>query len=167
MANVGIQSPWVTTYNKIKALFERDDDLTISPLSEDEGGVYTFSISSANETKINAIEKILANNYEFGNVTLNIKFIVDDAGKEGITAADLKNAFTGNNVVSKIETIPNPFGSTQTFVMFNKEVIQFYNDDISDRYGNYNGLAEDIARELFNETDASISYCTDIVPSNQ
>ena len=152
MNNVGLQSPWVTTYNKINALFERDSDLTISPLSGGEDGVYTFSISSPNATKLNAIEKILANNYVYGNVTLNIKFVVEDSGKEGITVADFKNAFTGNNIVSKIETVPNPVGISQTFVMFGREVIQFYNDDISDRYGNFNGLAEDIARELFNPT---------------
>ena len=167
MANVGIQSPWVTTYNKINALFERDEDLTISPLSGDEDGVYTFTISSSNATKLNAIEKLLANNYKFGNVTLNVKFVVEDNGKDGITVADLKNAFTGNSVVSKIETVVNPVGVSQTFVMFGREVIQFYNDDISDFFGNYNGLAEDIARELFNPVDASISYCTDVVPSNQ
>ena len=46
-------------------------------------------------------------------------------------------------------------------LMFNadskKEVIQFWNDDLYDYYGNYSRLASDIARELFNPSE--IQYC--------
>lgn len=167
MANVGLQSPWVTTYNKIRVLLNRDSDLTISRLSGDDNGVYTFTVSSTNAPKIIALEKIIKNEFVFGNVTLKIQFLVENPEKDGITVDDFKNAFNGNNIISKIETVKNPVGVPQTFVMFGREVIQFYNDDISDFYGNFNGLGEDIAREIFNPVDASISYCTDIVPCDR
>lgn len=163
MANVGLQSPWVTTYGKIKALLVRDPDLNISKITESEG-VYTFNISSTNANKICALEKIIKNEFTYGNVVLKINFLVENTEEEGntITANDLRNAFTGNGVVSKIETVTNPVGIDQTFVLFERDVIQFYNDDISDFYGNFNGLAEDIARELFNDAGPEINYCTDI-----
>ena len=166
MTNVGIQSPWVTTYGKIRALFENDSDLKISKLSGDHEGVYTFAITSGNVTKLTAIEKILKKEFVFGNVTLQVKFIYDDPVDDQITANDFRNAFNGNTIVRDVKTVKNPFGTEQTFVMFGKDVIQFYNDDISDLYGNFNGLSEDIAREVFNPTDASINFMTDIVPSN-
>lgn len=167
MTNVGMQSPWVTTYGKIRSLFQNDPDLKISNLSGDHEGVYTFAITSANVTKLTAIEKILKNEFVFGNVTLQVKFIYDDSeDDEKITANDFKNAFNGNSIVRDVKTVKNPFGDEQTFVMFGKDVIQFYNDDLTDLYGNFNGLSEDIAREVFNKTDASINYMTDVVPSN-
>lgn len=36
------------------------------------------------------------------------------------------------------------------YCVFKKEVIQFWNDDISDYLGNYTTLAKDIAREILN-----------------
>ena len=40
------------------------------------------------------------------------------------------------------------------------ELIQFPDDDTSDFNGNWNGLAEDIAREVFEEGYRGISFCT-------
>ena len=34
------------------------------------------------------------------------------------------------------------------YCIFKKEVIQFWNDNLSDYRGNYNGLASDIAKEI-------------------
>lgn len=155
----GIQAPWVTTYKKICALFENDMDLHISDINEATPGNCTIVISSQNNAKLESIKKILKNHFEFGNVTLDIEFIPED-NNEKITDSDFRNAFNCNENLTEVRNIELPDGSVKTYVVFEKEVVQFYNDDLTDLYGNYNGLMEDIARELFNEVDASISYCT-------
>ena len=172
--STGIQAPWYTVYNKVVALFGNDEELQISNLSEvddvpDNGFKcgYGFTISSKNSVKLKSIEKILKRHFEFGNVYLNIDFVYEPQNDDVITPSDFKNAFAGNNILSKVQIVPTPAGVPQTFVVFAREVIQFYNDDITDLYGNFNGLSEDIARELFNDTDASICYCTDIIPANE
>lgn len=170
MANntLGLQSPWITTYNKIFAIFGRDEDLVFSNVEKDstEEGVYSFTITSNNSVKLSAIEKIMKNEFTFGNVTLRVKFIYETENAATITASDFKNAFSGNNILSKVETIETPWKFNRTFVVFGREVIQFYNDDITDFYGNFNGLAEDIAQDIFKPVENDISFCTDIIPAN-
>jgi hypothetical protein len=155
----GIQAPWTTTYNKICALFNNDLDLHITDLTEKTEGNYTFTISSVNGVKLDSIKKILKNHFEFGNVTMDIEFIPEN-DDDKITDSDFRNAFNCNENLAEVRTIETPDGFSRTYVVFEKEVVQFYNDDLTDLYGNYNGLMEDIARELFNEVDPSISYCT-------
>ena len=162
---VGLQSPWVTIYNKVVALFGRDEELTIGNLEADEANSgYFFTIASANSVKLNSLERILKNEFVLGNITLRIKFIYENV-QDGITANDLRNAFAGNNILKDIKTVDTPLANGISYVLFGREVLQFFNDDITDYFGNYNGLAEDIARELFNEVP-NVNYCTDIVPAN-
>lgn len=155
----GIQAPWVTTYKKICALFENDMDLHISDINEATPGICTIVISSQNNAKLESIKKILKNHFEFGNVTMDIEFIPEN-DDDKITDSDFRNAFNCNENLAEVRNIELPDGSVKTYVVFEKEVVQFYNDDLTDLYGNYNGLMEDIARELFNDVDPSISYCT-------
>jgi hypothetical protein len=169
---LGLQSPWYTLYNKIVSMFGGDEELTISNITEttkaaeNAKATYTITISSANAVKLQAIEKILKHEFPMGNIVVKIAFVYEESKNSDITAADFKNAFTGNPIMSNIKTIETPWKSEMTFVLFKREVIQFYNDDITDLYGNFNGLAEDIARELFNDVTEVISYCTDIIPAN-
>lgn len=160
-----LATPWSTLYKKICALFERDDELQISELEKVDGN-YTFSITSDNAVKLRSLEKLLKSEYEFGNVKLIITFVYLDAGADVITVSDLKNVFCGNTMVRDIVSGTLPGGATKTYVVFSKEVVQFYNDDLTDAYGNYNGLAEDIAREVFVDGGPGLSYSTDIVPIN-
>lgn len=156
-----IQSPWIITYKKIVALFGRDADLEISSIVGLPDGNYGLSIFSKNTPKLQAIEKILKSEYTFGNVKLYISFIFEENNKDSITAVDFKTAFSGNSILSNVYEREDITRTTiNTYVLFSKEVIQFFNDNLKDFYGNYNGLAEDIAREIFNESD--VSYGTDI-----
>lgn len=154
-----IQSPWVITYKKIKALFERDTDLDISTIINLPDGNYAVSISSKNTAKLQAIEKILKPEFVFGNIKLLITFVYEENNLIGLNAYDFKTAFANNDVVKAVyEREDYTKTTTFAYVLFAKEVIQFYNDDLMDYYGNYNGLAQDIAKEIFK--DSFINYGT-------
>ena len=45
-------------------------------------------------------------------------------------------------------------------VRFKPRVVQFFDDDISDFNGNWSGLAQDIAREVFGDGLRSVHFCT-------
>ena len=148
---VGIQAPWVTHYEFVKAMFGRDEEINISELNELDNGNYEFIVSSPNCDKLTAIIKIFkSDTFKFGNVSLHIKFLVENDSEE-YGGDDFETAFEDNPIFDEVITGKLPTGEEMYFVMFKKEVIQFYNDDISDPYGNFNGLAEDIARELFRD----------------
>lgn len=158
-ANVALQSPWVTLYNEITAIFRRDSELQISSLTEEEGGIYIFSISSSNSIKIDSISKILKNEFNFGNVKLVIEFLVE----EGDIKQTVENAFRGNDIFRGIEVGGNPLIGDTYYGLFKKEVLQFFNDNIADYFGNKSILAEDIAKEIFTEdTLKQVKFCTDI-----
>ena len=143
---IAISSPWITAVKKINALFAGDSDLDV--IYDDD--TKTIRIESINSYKITALQRILKPTLVFGNITLNIKCLVKDGNDTSVTS-DFKTAFAGNpHIVDVIET-PTPMSDAETYVIFKKEVLQFFNDDISDYYGNWNGLSEDIMRDLCNE----------------
>lgn len=141
----GLSSPWVTYSRKLMALFGEDKDLTVN-FDQD---TYTITIESENTFKIMALEKILKPQMVFGNITVTVRCLVKNAETESV-AALFKTAFAGNPRVSQIQEVATPLSTSETYVLFKKEVIQFYNDDTSDFYGNFNGLSEDLMRDVAN-----------------
>lgn len=151
----GISAPWVTKAKEIITLFAKDTDLDVTFKEETN----TVIIESTNTYKIMALEKILKKEFTFGNVTLKVECLVKNE-KESM-AALFKTAFAGNPHISQIQEVTTPMSPSETYVVFKKEVLQFFNDDISDFYGNWNGLAEDIIRDLVNE-NVRANFSTEI-----
>ena len=166
--NSTIQAPWWTYYNKVKALLGNDTDLSIGQLSESGEKIYSFNVDSTNTDKIIALQKIFKTVIPMGNITLKINFnVINDGTPEmsytKITAEDFRTAFNENPIVDEVNEV-SLFDTNFIFVIFKKKIIQFYNDDITDYWGNYNGLAEDIAREVFTDRmfHSGFNYCTNI-----
>lgn len=117
-------------------------------------------IHVSDKKKADAIKAILRNKIEI-TITITIlgpeeNKIVGSVDKDDVSTYEA--AFSGNPVFSKTvaETIS---GHNVKYCIFNCEVIQFWCDDVSDIYGNYNGLAEDLTREVLNDTD--VWFCTE------
>jgi len=140
---VALSSPWMTCYKKLNALFGADPELEVEYTDETK----TVTISSVNSYKLQALEKILKPSIVFGNITLTIKCKVKNPGTESITTL-FKIAFAGNPHLSAIKERSLLGAVEETYVLFNPEVVQFFNDDTTDYYGNYNGLCEDILRDV-------------------
>ena len=144
---LGISSPWMTYYKKLVALFGDDPELEVS--WKEEGEEKSVIIASTNTFKIMALEKLLDPKITFGNIILTIKCLVKDGSEESVSAI-FKTAFAGNPHISKVIDQETMGCIEQTFVLFKPEVIQFFNDDITDYHGNWNGLSEDIMRDVIN-----------------
>lgn len=160
--DVKLSPPWATYYHYIDSLFKGDKDVEVVYAEQD----YLIEVNVSDETKASALKIILPSKKEFGNVVLNIEVNYvrrkEGEGEESTDIIDVfKMAFQGNPNVNDIVSVKDFFGNTVNFVLFKKEVIQFFNDDISDAHGVESTLNEDIARDVFTKYAGKVLFCTD------
>ena len=149
-----VASPWVTFARKIYMLFAEDPDVRCEWNNED----LEMKIFVENPIKAEALDRLLPDTKQFGNVTMTITII---PANDNISKTDLfKTAFAGNPAVSYVESV-DAYGQTFNYVVFEKEVVQYYNDNMGDLHGVESTLYQDIAKEVF-EDCPGIFFCTDI-----
>ena len=163
MKKLVIEAPWYTYQKKVNALFERDEDILVSKVYEPEDGSsdYAFDIEVKNHEKFLALDRVLVKQKTFGNVTLTITlFDEENANGEDNYIALYETVFKDNPIVKDIKNVVDFAGTCLGFVRFQPEVIQFLDDNTADYNGNWNGLAEDIAREVFVDGFQGVFFCT-------
>lgn len=163
MANFKIEAPWYEFQKKVKALFQDDSDIYVGEIYEPENGKnqYAFDIEVLNHKKFLALDRVLPKTREFGNVSLGITVFDLENGKGLDDIIELyKTIFEGNPILQDFKEVNDFTGTKHGFVRFKPEVIQFFHDDISDYNGNWSGLAQDIAREVFADAPAGLHFCT-------
>lgn len=155
MENTKLFAPWIIYFRQVEVLFEQDPDVKVSF----DNDTCELNIRVNGEIKADAISKLLPTEKTFGNVTLKINVIPANEDEEDRLTL-IKRAFAGNNAVDDIiET--NVFGGDIRYVIFEKKVVQYKNDDISDFHGVCSTLYQDLAKEILGE-DKGIYFCTDI-----
>lgn len=156
-----LSPPWWTVYNKIKAMFEADPDLTVQPMSGGDTS-YTIYLDTPDATKAIALEKILKTEYNFGNIRLKVIVRVTNTNSKTVTPAEsvydnYLDALATTPAVVDIRHVVDMLGTKWVVIDFKKEVVQFWNDDLTDYYGNWNGLYTDIATDIF-KYEPSVKY---------
>lgn len=144
MDNLKLSSPWVSYVHKLQALFGPDPDITVR-YDEDREAVY---LKVHGYDKAKALEHLLPAVVTFGNMSMDV-IIVPDNNEPDIVEL-YRKALEGNPLFSKVISV-KPEGSSNAFnyVMFKKEVVQFWDDNLSDPHGNITTLAQDIAGDVF------------------
>ena len=151
-----LSPPWITYFNFLKHSVGNDpcvDVLDIEEATEDFD--YLVKINVKGRERAAALATILNPCKEFGNVIVRIKIMRCGREVEPIEcpqdltglARVYKDAFCTNRYFNEVKII-KIFGASLLFPIFKKEVIQFFNDDISDYYNNYNGVAADVFAEV-------------------
>jgi len=166
MIKLALEAPWYTYHKKIKALFERDPEIVVGEMYEpDDGCNYAFDIEITNHEKYLALDRVLPGVIPFGNVLLGIH-IYDEENNEDEGIDLYETIFKGNPIVKDIQRRPDHTGTVHGYVRFWPEVIQFFDDDLNDFSGNWSGLAQDIAREVFEQDVRGVHFCTADVREN-
>ena len=149
-----LSPPWITFANELIALFGQDPEIKVEYKEEE----YLLKFFVDNAIKADALSKIIPQEKAFGNVVLKIEVIPSD------NVDDVKNiyrhAFNGNPNVAFVRTVADNVQNEYTYVVFNRIIAQFFNDDISDYYGNKSMLLQDIAREVLEQKNG-VYYCTE------
>lgn len=149
-----LSSPWITFCREVEALFANDSDIT-TRFSED-GTEIKLYVKGAD--KAEALEQILPTERTFGSVTVTINVIPDNTPVN--KAMLFRKAFAGNKAFTDMITIDGVFTNPISYMVFKKEVVQFYNDDLGDINGNKSTLYQDIAKDIFEDTEG-VCFCTD------
>lgn len=158
--NVNIEAPWYTFNKKLKALFEKDADIVVSEVYESDGDTdYAFDIEVKNHEKFVALDRLMPSIKVFGNVSLGI-VLYDEENQENDVLGLFETLFKGNPIFNSTKSSVDPAGMAWNYVVFNPDVIQFYDDNLADYCGNYNGLAQDVATEVFEENSRGVFFCT-------
>ena len=158
MAKLKLSPPWSIFYDEIRAMFLKDPEVKVV-MDEDH---YTVHVFVNNPQKSAAIAKILEQEKKFGRITLKVQVPPPDGAmtyqfKDGVEL--YRAAFENNPRLSYVQPKSSIF-DTSFYVVFVNEVVQYFNDDISDINGNCSTLAEDIARDIF--VGDLPNFCTDL-----
>lgn len=166
MARFGLSSPWVIFYNEINALFKDDPDIRIV-YKEDEQEINLYVNIP---TKAAALSELLPVEKVFGAVTVKVNVI--PANKEATIncrtqllnseAGSLyRNALRANPHFEDVAEVTGVFDNPLTYVIFKKEVIQYFNDSLGDINGVCSTLAQNIAEDIFIYKNG-VFFCTDV-----
>lgn len=152
--NLNLSSPWVVFYREIEKMFEKDNAIKII-LDEDN---HIIKLYVEGTDKAMALSRLLPTEKTFGNITVKVQVI--PANNEDPTDEELfKMAFEGNNALAFVANGNNEITRGDTYVVFSKEVVQYYNDSLSDLNGICSTLYQDIAKDIFG-TKTGLHFCT-------
>lgn len=153
---VGLAAPWTIFVRKFEALFGQDPEIHI----DFDSAELEINMQVDNPTKAAALDEILPDAIEFGNVVLYINVIPANVS---YTKADLfRIAFTGNPVFCSVEGTDDSAFFGANYCIFKNEVVQYPADDLSSYYGVQSTLYEDIADEVFDDMHDGIYFCTEL-----
>lgn len=159
MPKLRLSPPWSIFYDEIRTLFLPDPEVKVVM---DEAN-HTVSVFVNNPKKSAAIAKILEQEKKFGRITLKVQVPPPDGEgdmyefKNGVELYEA--AFENNPRLSYVKPKTSIF-DTSFYVVFKNEVVQYFNDDISDINGQCSTLSEYIARDIF-IGDEIPNFCTD------
>lgn len=152
---VKISPPWFSFYRKIDAMFSPDPEITV----EYDDKTKHLKLLVDNKEKAEALSKLLPTQRDFGGVTVRIGVYPYNHAVAATDPYLLDAAFKGNPVLSYIyRNEPTALIPTQyTFVVFKKDVVQYFDDDFSSPHGTHSTLYQEIAKEIFDDCPAMFS----------
>lgn len=162
MPRIKMSAPWDVFYREVNELFKQDKDIQV--VYDEETKEIKLYVNPSG--KASALNELLPTEMEYGNVTQKITVIPANgfSFKSSKSATRFCDAFDGNPIISRIETIGDIFSNPITYVAFVNSVVQYFNDDIGDINGQCSTLYQEIAKNVFGNVDG-IYFCTD-KPSN-
>ena len=153
MNGVKISPPWTTYYRELVELFKKDKEIFIE-FDEDKNEI---EITTTKYEKSLALKKVLPCEKDFGGVKLKINVVYKEPKMDAINAF---KELVINNPIFKYTYVFPTSANPIAYVVFAKEVVQYWNDDMSDPHGITSTLYENLAREVFSE-NPGIIFSTD------
>ena len=156
MALLKLSAPWQIYYKELCALFEKDNEIHIIYDVDDQ----IINIYVENEAKADALAEMLPEFKYFGSMKITIMIIpANKCNSRRSRGTDIEDIFYKNPIVDDIITIDGVMSNPMTYVIFSKEVVQYYHDNLGDYNGICSTLYQDIAERIF-EDHEGIFFCT-------
>ena len=153
--------PWITYINELIHLFDGDPQIACNV----DGNADDPSITLAcnNGDKVAALQQILPEEVDYGNVVLRVVIDGTPSNRVFTNKKELfETAFKGNNALSQI-VVPDVEGYiiSAVYVIFKNCVVQFFNDNLNDAFGNISTLYQNIADDVLINREG-VYFCTDV-----
>lgn len=162
MLHLTLEAPWETFGKMVRTLFEKDPEIIVDELVEGdhEECDYVLNIDVKNHAKFVALDRVVPQYKVYDNVVLKI-MLYDLENNSAYPGIELyETIFKGNPILEDVKALVDPAGVAHGYVRFKPEVVQFFDDNLADYSGNWSGLAEDIAREVFENDSTGMYFCT-------
>jgi hypothetical protein len=151
-----LSPPEFTFFNELKNSIGKDPLVTVENIIKLPNGENLIPVLVHKQKKALALATILDLHKDFGGIIVNVQVIFNgqavDPLEKDFTPREVVKLFKaalGTNryfkfAVAKLFS-PGVFG---VFPVFSKKVIQFFNDDISDLYNNFNEVAATVFKDV-------------------
>lgn len=161
MAQLKLSPPWEIYATEMAQLFKYDSQVHVVYDNDSQ----ILSVYVDKQRKADALAELLPESVTFGNIEVHVNVIPANGALSttaGLSKAQLfNNAFEGNGAFSFVKVITGIFTNNLTYVVFKNKVVQYYNDDLGDIYGQCSTLYQTIAKNIFGEAEG-ICFCTDV-----
>jgi len=167
--SVKLSPPWYTFFNYLKHSIGKDQCVDVLDMEEISEGDFLIPVEVRDRGKAIALATILVPCKNFGNINVRIKVLYCGRAVKpychphdvSVLIKIFEEALETNYYFEYVES-GVLFGSTIVFPVFKREVIQFFNDDLSDLYSNFNGVAAMVFAEVLESrlNDVSIRPST-------
>ena len=164
MASLNLAPPWVIFANEVAQMFKYDSEVHVVYNETDD----SLKIYVDDPEKAVALTSLLPTEKSFGNVIMTVSVIPANKNnikanlKDYVTPAYLfETAFKGNGALAFVKVIQGIFPNDLTYVVFRNRVVQYFNDDLGDIYGQCSTLYQEIAKNIFVKQEG-VFFCTDV-----
>lgn len=144
MENTKLAPPWIDYVSQLEILFEKDNHVSIT--YDDENKKVTVYVDD-DPMKAEALDKLLSGEVKFGNVAITVT-VVPNNEPESVESL-FRKAFYNNPIVDKFVKTDPPFEFN--YMLFKKEVVQYYNDAMNHPEGLTSTLYQNLAKEVFSK----------------
>lgn len=157
--SVELSPPWYTLQKKFANTFGCDPAVTVGELDTSKNP-YVLPIVVDEEKKGTSLRTIIPVNFPMGNINV-VTTVKNSKGScwEAIIVENEKQllevitaAFTGNPLFVEAKPSVLPPNFQRVGLIMTKTVVQFFNDDLSDFYSNFNGVTAHVVADLIRMT---------------
>ena len=174
MAIINLSAPWIKFYREIEAMFKYDPEVNVI-FDAEQMNVKVFVDA---QTKAEALSLLLVKSKKFGDTEVTVSVVPANVNQpqKGFTykrrgryisadnaASVYRMAFEGNPVFRYEASTGGDLVFNAHYVVFRSEVVQFFNDDLSDLNGICSTLYQEIAKDIFDKPADAVGtyYCTE------
>ena len=159
-----LSPPWYTLQKKFKYTFGCDPAVTVKDLDTSQSPKMVVPIIVNDKKKGMVLRTLIRANFPMGNIIVITE--VQNSKGESWQALIIKNekqlrdvitdAYSGNPLFVEVKSKERiPGFPTQVGLIMTKTVVQFFNDDLSDYYSNFNGVTAEVMSDLINKSLAA------------
>ncbi len=164
-----VSPPWFTLWEELKHTIGLDADVDVQEM-ETTKNPFVIPVVVKDSEKAAALASVLNLDYNFGSVRVITQVQDGDGTKvtpatpasEQAFADMIKMVLKGNPLF--VDAVVRPFAPGTmdvVFPIFKAAVVQFFNDELSDKYHNYNELAARVFKKLLHDGPGGIPpYCS-------